>query len=89
MKSFGQRLRRLREKQKLSIAELARESGVPYETIYRAEQGLHHEPRLPQVVKLARALHVSLDVLAGLYEDEIDSQRTRASQESHAYDVRR
>jgi transcriptional regulator with XRE-family HTH domain len=68
MKSFGQRLRDLREERGLSPRELARESGVKYETIYRVEHGIHHEPRLRDVVKLARALRVSLDTLAGLYE---------------------
>jgi transcriptional regulator with XRE-family HTH domain len=75
MQSFGQRLRRLREERGFTPRELARESGVQYETIYRVEHGIHHEPRLRDVIKLARALRVSLDTLAGLYEStESDTQ---------------
>jgi len=70
MATFGERLKNIREKHGWSQTELAARSGVPYETIYRTERGTHHEPRISVAVKLARALGVSLDVLAGLYEDD-------------------
>jgi transcriptional regulator with XRE-family HTH domain len=70
MATFGERLKRIREQHGWSQVELAARAGVPYETIYRAERGTHQEPRISVAVKLARALGVSLDVLAGLYEDE-------------------
>jgi transcriptional regulator with XRE-family HTH domain len=70
MKTFGQRLRMIREKRGLSPTQLAEVSGVPYETIYRVERGTHTEPRVSVAVKLARALGVSLDVLAGVYDEE-------------------
>ena len=70
MKTFGQRLKSIREKRGWSQSELAERSGVPYETIYRVERGTHQEPRVSIAAKLARTLGVSLDVLAGLYEDE-------------------
>lgn len=68
METFGQRLKRLRELRKWTQQELAERSGVPYETIYRVERGTHQEPRVSVAAKLSKALGVSLDVLAGLYE---------------------
>jgi ribosome-binding protein aMBF1 (putative translation factor) len=70
MKTFGQRLKSIREQRGWSQSELAERAGVPYETIYRVERGTHQEPRVSIAAKLARTLGVSLDVLAGLYEDE-------------------
>jgi transcriptional regulator with XRE-family HTH domain len=70
MKTFGERLKRIREKQGLSQQELSQKAGVAYETIYRVERGMHQEPRVSVAAKLARALGVSLDVLAGVYEDD-------------------
>jgi len=69
MPTFGQRLRREREKKGWSLQELSSRSGVPYETIYRVERGTHHEPRVGVAVKLARALGISLDLLAGVYDE--------------------
>jgi transcriptional regulator with XRE-family HTH domain len=70
MKTFGQRLKAIREKRGWSQSELAERAGVPYETIYRVERGTHQEPRVSIAAKLALALGVSLDVLAGLYGDD-------------------
>ena len=70
MKTFGGRLKEIREKRGLTLMQLADQSGVPYETIYRVERGKHQEPRVSIAVKLARTLGVSLDVLAGLYDSE-------------------
>jgi transcriptional regulator with XRE-family HTH domain len=70
MKTFGQRLKSIREQRGWSQSALAERSGVPYETIYRVERGTHQEPRVSIAAKLARTLGVSLDVLAGLYEEE-------------------
>jgi len=72
MSSFGERLKRLREDRGWSQQELAERSQVPYITIYRCERGLHQEPRVSVAAKLARALGVSLDVLANTYGDVID-----------------
>jgi transcriptional regulator with XRE-family HTH domain len=67
--SFGERLARIREAKGWSQQELADRSGVPYITIYRCERGLHREPRVSVAAKLARALGVSLDVLANTFGD--------------------
>jgi transcriptional regulator with XRE-family HTH domain len=82
MTSFGERLARLREARGWSQQELADRSGVPYITIYRCERGLHKEPRVSVAAKLARALGVSLDVLANTYGDVMkdkDSERMPAA----------
>jgi transcriptional regulator with XRE-family HTH domain len=71
MSLFGERLRRLREKRGWTQQELAVRAKVPYETIYRVERGTHKEPRVSIAASLARALGVSLDVLAGVYEDDV------------------
>jgi len=72
MSDFGNRLKRLREARGWSQQELADHSGVPYLTIYRCERGLHQEPRVSVAAKLARALGVSLDVLANTYGDVVE-----------------
>jgi transcriptional regulator with XRE-family HTH domain len=70
MATFGERLKRIRESKGWTLQELATRSGVPYETIYRVERGTHQEPRVSVAAKLARVLGVSLDVLAGVYDEE-------------------
>jgi transcriptional regulator with XRE-family HTH domain len=69
MATFGERLRQLREARGWSQRELADRASVPYFTIYRCERGTHGEPRVSVAARLARALGVSLDVLADTYGD--------------------
>ena len=55
-----------------------------------AESSLHQEPRVSIAAKLARALGVSLDVLANTYGDVMRGQDTAGSEqenESVAVDV--
>ena len=80
MATFGERLKRLREARGWSQQDLADESGVPYITIYRCERGLHQEPRVGVAAKLARALGVSLDVLADTYGDVLQGEDTVGSE---------
>ncbi len=75
MATFGERLRQLREARGWSQRELAERSGVPYFTIYRCERGTHDEPRVGMAAKLARALGVSLDVLADTYGEVIRDEQ--------------
>ena len=65
--AFGQRLAQVRAARGWSLQELADRSGVPYITIYRCEKGVHQEPRVSIAAKLARALGISLDILADTY----------------------
>jgi transcriptional regulator with XRE-family HTH domain len=74
--TFGQRLAQLRDARGWSQQELADRSGVPYITIYRCERGVHQEPRVSIAAKLARALGVSLDVLANTYGQELQESPT-------------
>lgn len=70
METFGARLKRLREHRGLTQQALATQAGVPYMTIYRAETaGTNRQPRLDVAARLARALGVSLDVLADTYAE--------------------
>lgn len=69
METFGERLKRLRKMQGWSQKELAERAGVDYMTVYRAERAINQEPRISAGAKLARALGVSLDVLADTYGD--------------------
>ena len=60
----GRILRELREERGWTREKLAGEAGVGFHTVYKAEQQ-GREPRLEHLVKLADALDVTLDRLAG------------------------
>lgn len=82
METFGNRLERVRKLRKLSVRELADLSGVPAETIYRVEKGTHHEPRVSVAAKLAVALGISIDVLAGIYDRKgLEGQRRPSTED--------
>jgi transcriptional regulator with XRE-family HTH domain len=63
--TFGSRLRRTREEQGLSVLALAGMTEIQPRTIERWEDGLHY-PKIEDAAKVATALGVSLDDLAGL-----------------------
>ncbi len=62
--TFGQRLKRLRESTGLSQHKLADLAGVPIGTLRGAEYD-RREPKITTAAKIADALGVTLDVLAG------------------------
>jgi transcriptional regulator with XRE-family HTH domain len=62
---MGQRFKDLRERAGLSQAELARATGIPKASIQGWEQG-RRTPLLDAAAKVAEALDVSLDDLAGI-----------------------
>ena len=62
-REFGVRLTQYRERQKLSITELARRLGIDYMQISRYEKG-QSLPSLESAIGLAKVLQVSLDELA-------------------------
>ena len=64
VETFAARLKRLRERAGLSQPKLAAAADVPVATLRTWEQG-RREPLLSAAVKLATALGVSLDELAG------------------------
>ena len=63
--TFGQRLQRLRQRAGYSQPQLASRADVPVGTIRGWEQG-RRVPNLDVAARLAKALGVSLDELAGL-----------------------
>jgi len=70
--TVGQRIQDLRKKQGLSLRELAQKAKVHKSAIHAAETGARHGKRLTLEtgIRLALALGVSLDFLAGTYEPE-------------------
>jgi transcriptional regulator with XRE-family HTH domain len=61
---MGVRLKKLREERGLSQGQLAKLSGIPKGTLLQWEYGLR-TPLLDAAVKLADALNITLDELAG------------------------
>lgn len=60
--SIGSRLRACRNRRRLSLKQLAIESGVTLHQIHKYETE-RHEPTVPVLRRLADALEVSLDEL--------------------------
>ncbi len=69
--AVGKRLRRLREKQGLTLRALAARAGVATSSINAVEQGTRAGARLSLETgkKLALALGVTLDYLSGMHEE--------------------
>src|SRR5438067_2025271 len=65
--AVGTRLQQLRQGKGLSQSALAGLAGVPFRSLQNYEQG-HRATPLEAAAKLAKALGVSIDVLAGLTE---------------------
>jgi len=61
MKGFGERLRKIRTEQKLTVKQLSALSEVPEKTIYRIETGEVADPRVSSVVPIIKALNCSAD----------------------------
>jgi len=78
--TLGDRIKRLRERRDWNQRELARRAQVDHAWIYRLENGERHNISLEAAKRLATALGVSLDVLAGMHEEELGSdQRSETS----------
>ena len=71
--TFGQRLRQFRELAKMSQSELARRANIPQPVISDVESGRQKSVTLDTARRIARALGVTLDLLAGPEEDEDSS----------------
>ena len=68
--TFGQRMRQRRLQMGLSQGELSRRTGIPTPRLSEFENGVRPDMTLSTALKLARALGMSLDALAGTWEDE-------------------
>ena len=71
-RTLGERIIHLRSKKNLSQAELARQAGIPYSTLCSLEKGLRSGEKVSLGIakRLARVLGVTLDYLAGMYEED-------------------
>jgi transcriptional regulator with XRE-family HTH domain len=67
---LGQRLKRVRERKGLSLRQLSELSGVERGLISKLERGQRPQVSVPVAMRLAKALGVTLDYLAGMYEEE-------------------
>ena len=56
---------KLRKAKKFSQKALAKKSGVSYNALIKIEQGSRIRPQIDTVIKLAKALEVSIDELVG------------------------
>jgi XRE family transcriptional regulator, regulator of sulfur utilization len=74
----GRLVRTIRQRRGLSLQEFSRLSGVPQSTLSFLEIGTRQGRNLTLETgaKLARALGISLDVLAGVYEEKDSEQLT-------------
>jgi len=62
-KFYLKNLKGYRNKKGWSQEKLAREAGVSYQTVIKIERGYIRSPRLDTILKIAKALGVSLDNL--------------------------
>ena len=78
MVEVGARLRRTRERKGMTQAELSRRTGIPPSLIANIEAG-RRRMSLMHARAIARALGVSIDYLAGTFEDENSETRAAAT----------
>ena len=68
--TFGPRMRQRRLQIGLSQGELSRRTGIHTTRLSEFENGVRTDMTLSTALKLARALGMSLDALAGTWEEE-------------------
>jgi transcriptional regulator with XRE-family HTH domain len=66
--TLAQRVKTRREALGISQEKLAQQMGIDRNTLWHIEAGKTTQPRLGQMMALAKALGVSIDYLAGLSE---------------------
>jgi transcriptional regulator with XRE-family HTH domain len=73
--SVGERIQRLRREKGLSLRQLAKQAGVPQSSLSAVETGARggRNLTLDTGKRLAKALGVTLDYLAGMYEEDQDA----------------
>lgn len=75
--AVGRRLRALRERRRLTLEQVAMLAGLSRDMVHQAESVVL-EPRWSKVVKIARALEVSLDQIAAPTEEITDPDLVKA-----------
>jgi len=58
-------IKALRKKHKISQEQLAHKAGITYSTLIKIESGANDNPTIKTMKRIADALEVSLDELAG------------------------
>jgi len=71
---FGQRVKRRRERLKLSVQELATRADTTYQTIWRIERGDLREPSIVVAQRIASAMYVGIDYLLDMFHEEDDDK---------------
>ncbi len=64
--TLSKNIKKCRKQQGLTQQELAFKSDLPMSVITKIEQGLTTRPEIQTVVKIAKALNISLDKLVGM-----------------------
>lgn len=66
----GKKIRSLRIEKGLSLRELARKAGITsFSYIANIERGVVKDPALSTIIKIAKALEISIDELVGKKEE--------------------
>lgn len=60
---IGKNIKRLRRRRKLSQEKLARLTDISLNTLTKIESGFTKKPSIETVIKLAKALNISIDEL--------------------------
>jgi len=76
--SLAQRIRQRREQLAMSQSALARRTGVPQSRISEFENGSKTGMTLDTAKRLARVLGVSIDYLAGTWDEEAEAAPAEA-----------
>ena len=61
--SIGDKIKKIRNKQGITQDELARRADLPYTTLTKIESNVITKPTIQTVVKIAKGLGITLDVL--------------------------
>jgi len=61
--SIGDKIKKIRNKQGITQDELARRADLPYTTLTKIESNVITKPTIQTVVKIAKGLGITIDVL--------------------------
>ena len=70
--TIGQKMKTMREQQRMTLAQVAKEVGVSEATIQRYESGDIRHPPIERVIAVAAALSVPASALLGIEVDDLD-----------------
>lgn len=70
--TLGQRMKAIREKQHITLAQVAEKIGVSEATVQRYESGEIRNPPQTRIEAIAQALDVTAATLMGWEDDELD-----------------